>query len=328
MKDYMTIHKKAFVIDAHSDIPLDLLRNRSQISDSLFDRDGKGNLLTNRHLPELKRGKVDLVFVNLFPELIPEGCLKEAMLEVAILLQQMEETGEIIPITSKKDLETLKGSGKIGFLLSMEGMEPLGQDLELLSVFYRLGLRSAMLTWNYRNSFASGVNESGGLSRLGRRAVTVMEQLGIIVDVSHLNDEGFWDVIDVAQRPVIASHSNARALYNHPRNLTDDQIRAIADTGGVIGINGYFTADLDRASLKTCIEHLEYILDLAGEDHVGLGPDFNLYLGGAYQGTPGLEDAGKIPEITRELVARGYSETVINKILGNNFYRVLTNILK
>lgn len=271
-------------------------------------------------------GGVDIVFINLYAQLHPEGSLKQALLQVGDMQKEIDETNYLTLIKSAADLDnSLMGEG-IGLVLSMEGLEPIGNDLSLLRVFYELGLRSASLTWDFRNYFASGTGEIGGLSRLGKEAVVEMERLGIIVDVSHLNDEGFWDVIEIAEKPIIASHSNARSLYNHPRNLTDEQIKAIVKTGGVIGLNNYYSDEEDKGSLDTFMNHLDYMINQAGEDHVGLGLDFNGYLGEII--TNGLEDARSFPDITKELLDRGYGTNVIQKILGKNFLRVLSGVLK
>lgn len=317
MMNYMDLHKNSYVVDAHSDIPLHMLMEKG--------RKGSGDILISKHLPLLKQGGVNLVFVNTFENLHPEGSLKEALIEISEVYRQLENTEEAMFIRTKGDLDEAISKNKIGLVLSMEGMEPISNELGLIDVFYELGLRSAMLTWNWRNYFAAGVSEGGGLSRLGKDAILKMEKLGIIVDVSHLNEEGFWDIIDLVKNPIIASHSNAKAVYNHERNLTDEQIKAIAKTGGVIGLNGYFTEDKEKESIESFMKHLEYILKLAGEDHVGLGFDFNEYLGS--KGTKDLEDCTKIPIVTKELLNRGYSESTIRKILGENFVRVLKNIL-
>ncbi|ATW25608.1 hypothetical protein DCMF_13325 [Candidatus Formimonas warabiya] len=326
MKDYLEIHNKALVIDGHTDIPFDLLCTRN-LEVNKFKGDEGADTLRVKHFPMLNQGNVNIVFANMFAEIVPEGSLRQVLLQLEDLIEQLEKSeGKLI--CTKSDLEEVIAQKKIGMVLSLEGLEPLGKDLILLPLFYRLGVRSAMLTWNRRNYFASGCADTGGLSTLGKQAIREMERLGMIIDVSHLNEEGFWDIMDIAVKPVIASHSNARALYNHPRNLTDDQIKAIVDTGGVIGLNSMFTADHDRHSLATCLEHLEYMINFAGNDHVGLGLDFNGYLPySVYPGTPGLEEAGKIPSITKELVQRGYDETTIKKILGENFLRILNNVL-
>ncbi|MGH4139169.1 dipeptidase [Clostridium sp.] len=316
--DYIKIHENGIVVDAHSDIPLDLLYTRKNGEHS--------SNLTNKHLPILQAGGINVVFMEIYAKLHPEGSLKQAMLEVGDLYEEIKENEKLKLIRTKNDFKKIATDGTLNIVLSMEGLEPLGSDLTLLNVFYELGIRSASLTWNNRNYFASGVSEIGGLSNLGKKAIKMMEELGIIVDVSHLNEEGFWDIINIATKPIIASHSNAKSLYNCDRNLSDEQIRAIVKTGGVIGIVCYFTEEEEKMSLESYMKHLEYMIKIAGEDHVGLGLDFNGYLGDIY--VPGIEDASKIPSITNELCKRGYSESTIYKILGGNFLRVLNSVLK
>ncbi|MBU5439245.1 dipeptidase [Tissierella sp. MSJ-40] len=313
--NYLDLHANSIVIDGHSDIPLYMFKNR-QYNKKPFIKD---------HLPLLKEGGINIVFINLFENLHPEGSLKEALTQVGDIYKELEETEEAILIKNKKDLNKVLKENKIGLVLSMEGLEPISNEISLLSVFHELGLRCGTLTWNHRNYFASGLYEIGGLSNLGKAAVKEMERLNIVVDVSHLNEEGFWDVISIVEKPIIASHSNAKAVYNHPRNLTDEQVKAIVNTKGVIGLNGYFTQDIDKESLNTYMEHLEYLLDIAGEDHVGLGFDFNSYLGDG--GLKDLEDCTKTSNVTKELIKRGYKEETIKKVLGLNFLRILEGIL-
>lgn len=315
--DYMEIHNKAIVVDGHSDIPLHLLDTRGNNKPS--------GIFKSYHLPLLKKGGVNIVFGNLFERLHPEGSLKEAMIEISDLYNELDESDETVIIKTKKDLKDVVENNKIGIVLSMEGMEPIGNEICLLRSFYELGIRSGMLTWNYRNYLAAGTLEIGGLSNMGKEAVKEMERLGMIVDVSHLNEEGFWDIMKIAKKPVIASHSNAKTVYAHVRNLTDEQIKAIAQTGGVVGLNSYFTGDSGEETLQGYMKHLEYMIEVAGEDHVGLGFDFNSYLGS--DGAKGLEDCTCIPNVTKELVNLGYKEATIYKILGGNFMRVLENIL-
>jgi membrane dipeptidase len=315
--NYSEIHANAIVVDAHSDIPLDLLYSRKNGEHS-------GDL-NRKHLPSLQSGGVNVVFMEIYSKLHPEGSLKQALLEVGDIYEEIKENENLKLICTKNDFEKITLDKSLNIVFSMEGLEPLGCDITLLNVFYKLGVRSASLTWNNRNYFASGVSEIGGLSNLGKKAINVMEDLGIIVDVSHLNEEGFWDIISIATKPIIASHSNAKSLYNCDRNLTDQQIKAIAKTGGVIGIVCYFTEDEEKMSLETYMNHLEYMIKIAGEDHVGLGLDFNGYLGDIY--VPGIEDSSKMPSITNELCKRGYKEDTIYKILGGNFLRVLNSVL-
>lgn len=316
--NHMKVHDNAIVVDAHSDILSDLLYSRKNGEHS--------SNLTKKHLPVLQAGGVNVIFVEIYARLHPEGSLKQALLEVGDLYEEIRENQNLKLICTKNDLKKVQSDKSVNMVLSMEGFEPLGCDLTLLNVFYELGLRSASLTWNNRNYFASGVDEVGGLSKLGRKAVKKMEELGILVDVSHINDEGFWDIISIVTKPIIASHSNSRALYKCDRNLTDEQIKAIAKTGGVIGLNCYFTEDEEKMSLESYMKHLEHMIKIAGEDHVGLGLDFNGYLGDI--NVPGIEDASKIPSITLELCKRGYKEETIHKILGGNFLRVLGTVFQ
>ena len=181
-------------------------------------------------------------------------------------------------VCSWADIERVRNAGKVGVLLAFEGAEPLGYDLAALRLFYAVGLRMMSLTWSRRNAFGDGAweNESrGGLTRLGRQAVAEMNRLGIVVDVSHASDRTAWDLLEVATGPVIASHSNARALREHPRNLPDDLLRAIAQTGGVIGVTAVPGVHLDQpGTLAAWVDHLEHVVEVAGIDHVGIGADF------------------------------------------------------
>lgn len=318
--NYLDLHKESIVIDAHSDIPLHILINK--MNENIHE------VFKSYHLPLLREGGVNIVFVNLFENLHPEGSLKEALLQLSELNKELENTDEAILICNKEDLHRALNENKVGLVLSMEGMEPISNEIVLLRTFYDLGLRSAMLTWNWRNYFAAGSWETGGLSKLGKELIVEMEKLGIIVDVSHLNEEGFWDIMGIAKKPVIASHSNAKSIYDHKRNLSDDQIKAIVNTGGVIGVNNYFTinTDVEEMILDRYMDQMEYLLEVAGEDHVGLGFDFNGYLGSSEM--KDLENASKTPNVTNELIKRGYGEETIKKVLGGNFLRVLEDVLK
>jgi membrane dipeptidase len=183
------------------------------------------------------------------------------------------------------------------------------------------------LVHSLRNLLADGVADNrtkGGLSQFGVEVVEELNMLGMIVDVSHLSDAGFWDIIEISKDPVVASHSNARAVCAHPRNLTDDMIRALAEKGGVMGMN--FAPDFidtRNPSVETLVDHIDYIVDLVGPEHVGLGSDFD-----GIPSTPrGLENVSKMPAITQELVKREYSEEYIRFILGGNHIRLMQRIV-
>src|SRR5881398_1107324 len=260
--------------------------------------------------------------------------------------------------------------GHVAALLGVEGGHAIENSLERLDSLYRLGVRYMTLTWNNGNDWAGASMDprrSGGLSPFGKQVVRRMNELGMLVDVSHVSDATFWDVIAVTTRPVIASHSACRALARHPRNLSDAQLRDIAKNGGVVGINFYpvfldehfwheydelrrrlkaetdsiraryrgapgesaFEVDkfvgeraesLDVPTIDRLLDHIDHAVQVMGIDHVGLGSDFD---GISVLPRP-MKDATSLPELVRALGARGYSDSDVRKILGENFLRVLT----
>jgi len=235
--------------------------------------------------------------------------------------------------TSVNEIEKLVHEGKSVGVPTIEGAYSLEEynAIELLHQYYDLGIRVVGLCWSNSNSLGEGVNEryvdgtpsEGGLTELGAKVVKEMNKMGMVIDVSHMNEETFWDVIEVAEAPIMASHSNVMGLYSHPRNLTDEQIIAIANTGGIVQQNfyaGYLGPTGDR-DLKKLVDHIEYVIDLVGIDHVGLGSDFD---GG---GMPvDLQNASFYYRITEELVERGYKKSEIEQILGKNTLRVIKQV--
>ncbi len=249
----------------------------------------------------------------------------------------------MMPVLKASDCEAAQAAGKVGAVLSIEGGEAIGDDLSALRNLHRLGLRSLGLVWNQRNLIADGVGEArthGGLTNFGVEVVRECNRLGILVDVSHLSDEGFWDVLATSTKPIVATHSNSRAVCHHPRNLSDDQVRALAKNGGVMGMNfapGFLT-DLDikaesieeyrrlvagKTSVESVVRHIDHLVGLVGPDHIGLGSDFD----GTGAVPDGLNDASCLPALTEALVARGYSDEVIEKVLGRNFRRVFEAVV-
>jgi membrane dipeptidase len=229
--------------------------------------------------------------------------------------------------TSAQDILTAKEQGKLAAVLAIEGGEALEGDLGVLRLFHRLGVRSIGLTWNERNNIADGVGDSrskGGLSVFGADLIKEMNRLGILVDVSHLSDPGFWDVVELSTQPIIASHSNSRAVCNHRRNLTDDQIKALAKNGGVMGMNfaAAFVKEDGKPKLDDLLNHIDHIVELVGPEHVGLGSDFD----GIGAAPEELTDASTMPLITDGLCKRGYSDEHIRLILGGNYFRVFKEV--
>jgi membrane dipeptidase len=253
-----------------------------------------------------------------------------ALQQIDVFHSEMKKNSKRIALcTTFSEIKNTVEKGKISAVLSIEGGEPLMGDLRILRTFYRLGVRSLGLTWFPRNRLADGsweMSSKSGLTTFGAEVVEEMNKLGMIVDVSHINEPGFWNVMEVSKSPIIASHSNCKALCDHHRNLTDDQIRAIAEKKGVMGIT-YVDAFLDKqpekVSIERVLDHIEHAVKLVGAEHVGLGSDYS----GLRLGMKGLEDMTKVPDITKGLVSRGYSESDIENILGGSFLKVYKNVL-
>lgn len=323
--DAVALHREAVVIDAHADILCDVRMRR---------RDGETEVLRRLHLPRLRAGGLDVVvFAVYLWTYMPESALRESLLMIDDLKQEIAESAdEIYLATSMADLEPQRRQGRIAALLSLEGAEPLGTDLGILRLMYEVGLRALGLTWFRRTMVADGTGEEeagGGLTTFGRAVVRECGRLGMLVDVSHLSERGFWDVMRVANGPVIASHSNARSLCDHPRNLTDDQLRAIAASGGAVGLNAWHTfVDTERPSLERLLDHGVYMAEVMGPGRAGLGLDLLEYIPHpGYESLPGLADASRAGAITRSLVERGLSEQEIRGILGENWLRVWEQVL-
>ena len=205
----------------------------------------------------------------------------------------------------------------------------------MIDEYYEYGARHASLTWNEENKLASGVrgDPNKGLTDLGKKAVRKMQDKGMIVDVSHLNDKSFFDVIDITSAPIIASHSNSRVLCKSLRNLTDEQLKAIRDTKGVVGLNsykGFIDENKDKQTIERALDHIKYIADKIGIDHIGLGFDYNEYFEDEI--TPpsvkGLENASKSYDIIIKLKEAGFNNEEIEKIEYKNFNRIIKEIVK
>jgi len=235
---------------------------------------------------------------------------------------------DLVQVTGPASLPFPGASGRIGVLLTVEGGEALGGDLAVLRMLYRLGVRMVGLTWNGRNELADGVGErdtGGGLTRLGREAVREMDRLGMAVDVSHLAEAGFWDVLGLAQRPPLASHANCAALCRHPRNLDDRQIRALAEKGGLVGLTfAPSFVDPDHPTVERFLDHVEHAAGLVGPQALALGSDFD----GIGETIPGLENPACFPGLAGALLARGFSEPEVRGIMGENLVRYLGRVLK
>lgn len=258
------------------------------------------------------------------------GCPAKSVLEMidaAHLLASAHPDKTLIALNSSDILRAAR-EGKVAMLLSIENGLALEGSVRVLRNFYRLGVRAMGLTWHYRNDIADGIAEEHGKSGLtvfGTEVVKEMQTLGMVVDVSHMNIAGFWDVLEKTKGPVIASHSNARVVCKHARNLYDDQIKALAARGGVMGINfcADFLSDSGNTSLDDIVKHIDHIVSLAGPGCVGLGSDFD----GIPKPPEKVENVSKLPVIAEELLRKGYKEADVRKISGENFFRVFREVL-
>jgi membrane dipeptidase len=244
------LHSKALVCDMHSDTVLKLKRGDF----ILGEKHSTGHI----DIPRLREGGVDLQVWGIWvePKYLPDSAAKQAFDLIDLFYQQLDKYPQDLELVTNLDqFKKVNKEGKIACFLGLEGGHSIEGDLSILRIFYRLGVRYMTLTWENSNPLASSAadtsSQKSGLTDLGKEAVREMNRLGMIIDVSHLSEQAFWDVVNLSNAPIIASHSCVKAICNHYRNLTDEQIKAIANSGGVIGINffsGYLDDDFRRVS--------------------------------------------------------------------------------
>lgn len=328
------------LVDMHFDMPMDLYEKRN-----------RPDVLTSHYLPELEAGDIGVVGCALYVEdrYMPELALRVALGQVARVYSEVEKTDRFGICKTYDEIVSAREAKKIAVLLTMEGAEPLGGDLNILRIFYELGLREICLTHARRNAagsggiFAATGSPKDGLTGFGREVVSECERLGIIVDLAHINPQGFEDIVSLTKKPLIVSHTNARKFHDIERNISDDQIKAIGQRGGVIGINAILvSSSQEKSTIDHYIDHIEHVIDLIGIDGVGIGFDFCEYL---FNQLPKeiLEDVAAklalpcfIPDLTnhtharnltRKLIERGFSDEDIEKILFGNWMRILRQLL-
>ena len=318
-----------FVLDSHCDTPTQIFRGRDLAKD---------NPAAHVDFPKIKRGGVDGAFFALYvpADLEGEAALEHAdKLYVCVMDTLAANKDKAALALTEQEAYANKSNGLFSVFLGLENGSPIGKSLEKLREFYDKGVRYMTLCHTKDNeicdSCASAVKTWHGLSPFGKEVIAEMNRLGMLIDVSHISDEAFYDVLKYSTRPVVATHSCCRELAKHPRNMTDDMIRALADKGGVIQINFYplflddtfpedamFTAP--RPSYKRIVDHIDHVVSLVGIDHVGLGSDFD-----GIDVTPeGLENASMMPMLFEELRSRGYSDEDIEKIASRNFFNVFS----
>jgi membrane dipeptidase len=269
--------------------------------------------------------------------------LETALENIDMFLEEAPRSeGMISMIRTRSELPDKVQPGQVSFILHFEGGMPLQGSIHQLRNFYRLGLRSMQLTWNFRNELGDGVWENrtkGGLTNFGVEVIKEMNRLGMVVDLAHMNREGFFQALDVARAPLIVSHANACGMLDNPRNLADDQIKAIADQGGLVGILALPERVAKKdATLDDLLKHIDYMVNLAGIEHIALGMDFIKYDGPRtlkdrhhplHERTyvKDFEEIEDLPNLIDSLGRRGYKDSDIALILGENYLRVLKTIL-
>ena len=311
-----------FILDSHCDTPSQIYRLSLDMS---CENEG-----THVDFPKLKRGEVDGAFFALYipasMDAEPEKGFEYALKMLEATRRSVEENSHLAAFAgSREQAYKNKAEGRFSVFLGLENGSPIGESLNNLKYFYDNGIRYITLCHSGNNqicdSCATSVKRWGGLSPFGREVVAEMNRLGLLIDVSHVSDDTFYDVLKYSVKPVVATHSCCRALCDHPRNMTDDMIRALAQAGGVIQINFYpiFLDSSESASVARIADHIDHAVNLAGIDHVGIGSDYD-----GIEVTPeGMEDISMMPKLFDELRERGYSESDLFKIAGENFFRIL-----
>lgn len=316
------LHHRHLVIDGHADSILGVQEGKRR----LITRSEEGHLDFPRALAAGLTCTTQAIFVeqNRFPQAAARGF---AMME-KLLIEIESASPEVILVRKASDVHRAKAEQKLAVLINLEGAAPLHGDLSLLHTFYRLGLRMMQPVWNYRTELASGSSDEasrGGLTGLGRQWVREMNRLGIVIDLSHITAPGFYDVLEESAHPILFTHGCCRARFEHPRNLTDDQIKALAAQGGVFGVtfvNIFISNDKDSVTYQDVADHIDHAVQLVGPQHVAYGSDFD----GAF--TPiGLKSVEELPNLTAELMRRGYSESDLALILGQNYLRVFEQVI-
>lgn len=297
-------------------------------------------------LPQLREGGVRFQVLPVCTEeqFVGEGALRRSllMMQEARHLAEVHSDSVVIAETAA-EVRAAVDSDRIVFLLAIEGAEPIGHSLEVLDVMRRTGVRMCSLSWNRRTMMADGIAErdtGGRLTQLGVDAVRRMEELGVIVDVSHLSEAGFFHLAEVATKPFIASHSSCRTVTDHPRNLSDEQLEVIRETGGMVCINAFgpFISD-DDPSVEAYVDHVEHAISILGPDHVGLGTDFiddvanvvdpiftGLLVDTVIPTTKGLQRPADFPNLEDVAIAR-LGHDVAPRVLGGNLIEFLATHL-
>jgi membrane dipeptidase len=328
------------LVDLHFDLLMDLYEKRDRT-----------NVLATEFLPEFEAGNIAVLGVAIYLEdrYLPEMALRVALDQIARLDAEVDQSNRFAICKSHQEILRAQGAGKIALLITMEGVEPLGKDLNLLRVFFELGVRSIGLTHVRRNAAGSGgvfaASGSGrdGLTSFGRDLLQACEALGIMVDLAHINPAGFDEIFAGTTKPLIVSHTNARRYHDIERNISDEQIKMVGERRGVIGINAILVSpQQEEATLDCYVDHIEHVAGLIGIDCVGIGFDFFEFLYRQWSESeqqelaakltkptfiPGLTNHSDVRNLTRKLIERGFDDEHIKKILFGNWMRIFKELL-
>ena len=328
------------VIDMHFDLPMDLYEKRD-----------RRNVLETEFLPEFEAGNISVVGAAIYIEdrYLPQNGLRVALDQIARLYAETAASERFAICKGYREIQEGRETGRIAFLITMEGVEPLGTDLNQLRVFYELGVRSIGLTHARTNAaghggiFAVSGSPREGLTGFGREVVRECETLGVIIDLAHINPAGFGEILSITTKPPIVSHTNIRRYYDIERNISDEQIKMIGGRGGVIGVNSILVSPREEEStMDRYVDHIEHVANLIGIDGVGIGFDFFEFIYQQWPESRQKELAAKftkphfIPDLTnhshaqnltRRLIERGFSDVDIEKILRGNWLRIFKELL-
>ena len=313
------------VFDLHCDTALHLLGR---------DFAGQGKLKKNDGHIDLERAKklagyaqCFAVFTSTWEKLPPNLTVTDVFeREMAVIMREINENSRLIrQAYSADDVRENQEKGRMSAILTIEGPAGFGFDPALLEDLYLAGFRITTLGWNEQNALTGSHVTGGGLTELGREYVKEAQRLGMLIDVSHISDEGFWDIMKITEAPIIASHSNSRAVHDCSRNLTDDMFKAICETGGVAGFNQYTAFVGENPTLDTACDHFFHLLELdPSGKHIALGGDLD---GCATlpQGFAGVQD---YPALADKLLERGMKEDMVRDIFWNNALGVMDHAVR
>lgn len=324
------------VVDAHSDLLVEVA--------FAADEQGAANPLRDRWLDQLDRGGVALQVCAIYvePHQLADGGGLRQVLRLAHAFHDgvASNADRVFAVERAADLAAV-GTGRTALLLALEGADALAADPWMIDVIARLGVRMASLTWNGANAFAAGCAADGGLTSLGADAIDRMRRLGVAIDLAHAAERTFWDVVErTGEHPLLVSHAACRAVYDHPRNLSDAQLRALAAVGGVAGLMPHpLVVDPAGHGLDRFLDHVDHAVAVAGVEHVGLGGDFLRQIArtlglpdpapgvAADAAITGLEGPADYPRLADALARRGYGDTEVAALLGGNLLRLLGRTL-